>query len=72
MKVDKKYVINNEPVDLVAEFKGIRVFEKSDNDESGCLYFEVKGEIVQTMEISADCNQNVGFYSIGFAEGYSK
>ena len=62
--VEKKYVINGTPVDQVATFAGITVYRNSgDAEEEVGLYFAKNGKVVQSLYVSAECGQNMGYIS---------
>ncbi|MEE8598391.1 MAG: hypothetical protein V3S69_02565 [Dehalococcoidales bacterium] len=60
MQLDHGYFIDGRQVEKVASFHGVDVYNAS-GDVSETLYFVKKDEIVQTLHITADCNQNTGY-----------
>lgn len=64
-KVKKDYTIDGKIVNKVTTFCGLEVYENSKGSDDLTLYFCKQQTVVQTLEVTADCGQNVG-YIAGF------
>lgn len=64
-KVKKDYTIDGKVVQKVANFCGLEVYEKTGNNDDLTFYFCKQQTVVQTLNVTADCGQNVG-YIAGF------
>lgn len=62
LAVEERFVIDGSPVDKVASFGDITIYQSDNSNSSGSfdeavLYFTKKNIVIQKLEIGADCDQ---------------
>jgi len=64
LKLTKEFIINGHVVELSASFAGIEAYTlKEELDDETTVFFVKDDEVVQTLNIQADCGQSLGYIS---------
>lgn len=63
MKLEHNYTIDGKIVKAITKIDNIEVFIYEKEESMYKLYFVKKNEVIKTLEIFADCGQNVGYIS---------